>query len=236
MLHKTLLIVAFGVCASPALGATISVGDVTTNLAGDLFFDDARTGGGDQTINDVNGAGAPLAPVNIQRYFDFDGDGSILDMAGPGTVTVKGFGFATSAAALANDATEIDLTFIYLGADENPGTAADNVLLGTERVGYNHTGAGEYFVNFDTDLSAFIDGVGSRFRVVVQVVDNDPSLQESIRFKTRPNNELSFFGQKAGHSGASLSISGTFVAIPEPHAITLSSLAAFVIAAARRRA
>ena len=72
MLHKTLLIMAFVACASSALGATISVGDVTTNLAGDLFFDDARTGGGDQTINDVNGAGVPLAPVNIQRYFDFD--------------------------------------------------------------------------------------------------------------------------------------------------------------------
>ena len=235
MTRKLLFLLACVITAAPAAGATITAGDVTTSLAGDLFFDDARTGGGDQTINDVNGAGAPLPPANIQRYFDFDNDGSILDMAGPGTVTIQGFGFATSAAAAANDAVQIELTFIYLGADENPGTAADNVLLGSETVGYTHTGGGEYFVNFDTDISGFIDGVGSRFRVVVDVLDTNPNLQETIRFKTRPIAENSFNGQKLGHSGAALSISGTFVPIPEPGSAALTCLAAMAMAAYRRR-
>ena len=176
MIRCSLLLLTLSFSASAAFGATISAGDVTSNLDGDIFFDDARTGGGDATYGEgtVN---------NVQRFFDFDADGLITDPPGPGVVTIQSFGFATSGSAAANDATEIDLTFIYLGADENPGTVADNVVIGSERVGYNHTGGGEYFVDFDTDPSALIDGLGSRFRIVVEVVDNDPGIVENIRFK-----------------------------------------------------
>ena len=229
MNRSSLFCLLVAMSASPALGATIVTGDVTTSLAGDLFFDDARTGGGDATINEGTVS-------NTQRYFDFDSDGLITDPPGPGTVTIQGFGFATSGSTVANDASEIDLTFIYLGADENPGTTGDNVLIGTERVGYNHTGGGEYFVNFDNSPSAMIDGLGSRFRIVVEVVDNDPGLVESIRFKTRPNNEQSFFGQGAGHSGPVFSLSGTFQPeIPEPGTALLTAAVAIMSAGVRRR-
>ncbi|MEO1498789.1 MAG: hypothetical protein AAFV43_16715 [Planctomycetota bacterium] len=231
MKRFALLCLTVSGAVATADAATIATGDVTANLDGQLFYDDARTGGGDTTYNEgsVN---------NIQRYLDFDLDGLITDPPGvEGTVTIEGFGFATSAAAAANDATEIDLSFVYLGADENPGTPGDNVVIGTERVGYNHTGGGEYFVNFDTDLSAVIDGLGSRFRVVIEVVDNDPQVVESIRFKNRPTNEHSFFGQASNHSGPMLSISGTFVpTIPEPSSAAAAILiTAFGGVASRRR-
>lgn len=208
MIRTTCLLLLAAV-AAPSLGATISAGDVTSNLDGDLFFDNARTGGGDQTVQEGGAA-------NLNRFFDFDGNGIITAPGTPGTVTVQGFGFGTSGAAAANDATEVDITITYLGANENFG-GGDDVLIGTERVGYNHTGAGEYFVNFDTDPSALIDGLGSRFRVAIAPVDNDPGLQETIRFKTRPPNEQTF-----GHQGPATSLSGTFVpAIPEPNTLTL---------------
>lgn len=207
--------------ASATQAATISAGDVTSNLDGTVFFDDARTGGGDATIQEGN-------QQVVNRFLDFDGNGVITDPGLPGVVTIQTFGFATSAAAAANDATLVDLTFIYLGQDENFG-GGDDVTIGTEQVGYNHTGAGEYFVDLDTDPSALIDGLGSRFRVIIAPVDNDPGLQETIRFKTRPGNEQSF-----GHQGPTLSLSGTFVAIPEPSALVLCSAFA-VVGFARRR-
>ncbi|MEO0531083.1 MAG: hypothetical protein AAF266_11000 [Planctomycetota bacterium] len=197
--------------ASSSFGALITQGDVTSNLDGTVFFDDARTGGGDGTVQEGN-----TSVVN--RFFDFDGNGVITAPGVAGTVTIQTFGFATSAAAAANDATQVDLTFIYLGQNENFG-GGDDVVIGTERVEYGFSGAGEYFVDLDTDPSAMIDGLGSRFRIEVTPIDIDPGLQETIRFKTRPANEQSF-----GHQGSVLSVSGTFVAIPEP-----STAAAFAM-------
>lgn len=205
---------------SPA--ALIGPGDVTSSLDGDLFFDDARTGGGDQTINEGSLA-------NVQRFFDYDGNGLIAAPGVPGLVTIQGFGFATGAAAAANDATLIDLTFIYLGADENPNTP-DDVLIGTERVGYSFSGAGEYFVNLDSDPSALIDGLGSRFRIQIAPVDDNAGLIESIRFKTRPANEQAF-----GHQGPTLSLSGTYAAIPEPTAMLAFGVPAVALLLTRRR-
>lgn len=193
---------------APSSGALVTQGDVTSNLDGTVFFDDARTGGGDATVNEPNSQ-------VVNRFFDFDGNGVIAAPGVPGTLTIESFGFATSGAAAANDATELDLTFIYLGQDENFG-GGDDLTIGTERVGYNHTGAGEYFVDLDTDPSAMIDGLGSRFRITVTPIDNDGGLVESVRFKTRPGNEQSF-----GHQGPTMSLSGTFVAIPEPSTLVV---------------
>ena len=219
---RTLPMILLAAIAAPSYGALIVQGDVTSNLEGDLFFDNARTGGGDQTIQEGSAA-------NLNRFFDYDVDGMIT-APGPGTVTVQGFGFATSAAAAANDATLVDITITYLGANENFG-GGDDVLLGTERVGYSFSGAGEYYVNFDTDPSAMIDGLGSRFRVAITPVDNNPGLQETIRFKTRPPQEQTF-----GHQGPSTSLSGTFVAaIPEPNAMALFGVMGLLATALKRR-
>lgn len=206
--------------AAPAHAATILAGDVTSNLDGTVFFDNARTGGGDATTQEGSSS-------IVQRFFDFDGNGMIDAPGVPGVVTIQSFGFGTSAAAAANDATQVDLTFIYLGQDQNP-NSIDDVVIGTERVGYDHSGGGEYYVDFDTDLSAMIDGLGSRFRIIVTPIDVDGGLQESIRMKTRPASEQTF-----GHQGPSMSLSGTYTTIPEPTAVALGLLA-FAALATRR--
>lgn len=213
LIHLTSIAMAFAMTA-PSLGALIQAGDVTSNLDSTVFFDDARTGGGDNTVQEGN-------TLVVNRFLDFDGNGTIAAPGVAGTVTIESFGFGTSGAAAANDATQVDLTFIYLGQNENFG-GGDDVMIGTERVGYNHTGGGEYFVDLDTDPSAMIDGLGSRFRVLVTPIDIDGGLQESIRFKSRPVAEQSF-----GHGGPTLSLSGTFVAIPEPSAF--AALSAFAL-------
>lgn len=218
-----LFFLASCVCVTTdAAGATISAGDVTSNLDGTVFFDNARTGGGDATANEGG-------TITVQRFFDFDGNGTISAPGVPGVVTIESFGFATSGAAAANDATEVDLTFIYLGQDQNP-NSPDDVVIGTERVSYNHTGGGEYFVDLDTDPSALIDGLGSRFRIVVEPVDLDGGLVESIRMKTRPAGE-----QTLGHQGPTMSLSGSFVAIPEPATCVMAFLAGATAMAVRRR-
>lgn len=206
-----------------AFCATINLSDVTSNLDGTIFFDDARTGGGDLTTQEGSS-------VTVQRFFDFDGNGIIAAPGTPGVVSIQSFGFATSAAADANDATEVDVTFIYLGQDENPG-GVDDVLIGAERVNYAFNGAGEYVVDFDSDPSALIDGLGSRFRIVVTPIDVDSNLQETIRMKTRPANEQSF-----GHQGPTMSVSGTFTPlVPEPAGILLLAFTGCAMVAPRRR-
>ncbi len=192
-------------------GATISQGDVTSSLEGTIFFDDARTGGSDITKHDDQ------TPLTVQRYLDFDGDNLINDPPGvPGTLTIQGFGFAAGNNGTApndtNDAVELDLTFIYLGQDQNP-NSADDVVIGTERVSYNYVGPGEYFVNLDSDPSVSIDGLGSRIRIQIQVVDTDNGFRESLRIKQRPSDQQSFNGV---HNGAVLSVSGSFAPVPEP--------------------
>ncbi len=205
-----LLCLAVMLTVSSTQAATIAAGDVTSNLDGTIFFDDARTGGSDATINE-----GQVQVVN--RFLDYDGNGTIAAPGVGGVVEIDSFGFATSGATAANDASEVDITIIYLGANENLG-AGDDVVLGTQRVGYNHTGGGEYFVDFDTPFTASIDGLGSRYRIEIRTVDNDPVVNESIRFKSRPANEQSF-----GHQGATMSMSGSYTvaAIPEPSSLLL---------------
>ncbi len=129
--------VAMMLVAVPATAATITLGDVTTSLSGSLFLDDARTGGTDATTHDDGGGLSP------QRFFDLDGDGTLdppesLDAPGiAGTVTIQGFGFASSATADANDASQVEVSFVYLGADEAVG-GSDDVTIGSEIVNYNY--------------------------------------------------------------------------------------------------
>ena len=177
----------------PSFAADFQKGDVTSGLTGTLFFDDSVTGGGDDTTNQPN------ASASV-RFCDLDGDGSTLPPGASGVVTIQGFGFATSGTAGANDATSVNVSVSYLGADELFG-GGDDVLIGSETVGYTHDGAGEYYVNFETEMSALIDGIGSRFRIVVTPT-NDAGTG-SIRFKT---GALAF----EAFNGPKLSLSGTY--------------------------
>lgn len=195
MLLKMALVAVIGLSwSSLAAAQTIVNGDVTTNLNGTFFVDDAVTGGNDVTTNDNS------SPRNIgPRFWDLDGNGQLDDVGVPGTVTVEGFGFATSGTASANDATSVDLTFIYLGADQI--LSGDDVTLGTRTVGYNHTGAGEYFINFSSPISGAIDGLGQKFLLQLTVNDLDPNNQESIRFKAQSLMFETFSGPKLSVSG-----------------------------------
>ena len=178
--------------------ATIQFGDVTSGLTGTLYVDEAATGGGDFTLHDDGGTnGDGRASVGI-RPFDY---GNV-----PGTITITGFGFATSAATAANDATSINLEFYYLGADGEADIVddpePDDVLIGiVENITYAHVDAGEYYVNFgEESVSAQIDGANNLFRVWMKVNNVDAGLQESIRFKTTTG------------VGSKISVAGSFEA------------------------
>ncbi|TWT47845.1 hypothetical protein [Botrimarina hoheduenensis] len=189
-----------------AQAALISLGDPTTELEGSLFLNDATTGGGDTAII------TPPGSLNPARYFDLDGLPGAPGVGG--VVTIQGFGFATNASTTQNTATSVTITVTYLGADELVG-GTDDIEIGSESVLWNNgaddggwDGAGTYYVNFDTDPSAAIDGLGERFRITV-APDNG-----SIRFKVDTG-------------GVKFSMSGTFAAVPEP-----ASLLALIFGAA----
>ncbi|TWU22709.1 beta strand repeat-containing protein [Bythopirellula polymerisocia] len=177
---------------SPAQAETIVTGDVTTSLLGSFFVDDAATGGTDVTTTNPNSR--TIGP----RFWDLNSNGVIDDVGTAGMLTINGFGFASNASAANNTATSIDLEFVYLGQDQVVGF--DDVTLGTRTVGYTYSGAGQYFVNFDTPISSMIDGLGQTFNVIVSVNDS----LGNILFKSAALQFETFNGPK-------LSVSGSFV-------------------------
>ena len=197
MKSATTLILVLTISVS-AQAASIVKQDVTSNLLGTVFMDDAVTGGGDSTVHDNTNGGAG---TDFNRNFDLDGDGFIGAPGLSGTISIDDFGFATSGTASANDATSVTFTFTYLGADEVIG-GGDDLLLGSESVLYTHDGAGEYYVDFDTAITGTIDGLGDRFSINVSVDENDGGLQESIRFKSNPLAFETFNGAKFSASGS----------------------------------
>ena len=195
---------SFIIFASNARAASILQQDVSSSLLGDVFMDDAVTGGGDTTVHDNSNGGAG---TSFSRFFDLDGDSTIAAPGVAGTVSILDFGFATSGTASANDATSVTIGFTYLGLDEAVG-GGDDVFLGSESVFYTHGGAGEYYVAFDSPISGSIDGLGSRFSVNILPDDNNGSLQESIRFKNGPLAFETFNGAKLSASGSFIPTSG----------------------------
>ncbi|MDQ8190635.1 hypothetical protein [Roseibacillus persicicus] len=171
---------------SPA--AELIKGDATAGLGPDFFIDDAATGGSDVTVNEPDslGAGRQFSALEVGP------GGSLLE--------ITGFAFATSSSSGANDATELTINFSYLG-DDGVFNTADDVVLGGETVTYTHSGAGEYYVVFDTPITALVTGGAPWFRV--EVVPTNSEGAGSVRFKSGALAAETFQGPKLTVAGTS---------------------------------
>jgi arylsulfatase A-like enzyme len=135
--------------ACGARGADIVMGDVTSVLGPDFFFDDAATGGGDNNATtftrDISGYWTPGA-----------------------TVTLKGLGWASpsTGAPGGTAATTATVTFTDLGPDNAFGTT-DDVVVGSVTDDLVFTGtAGEFVWNFDADPTFSATGSSLRISIV----------------------------------------------------------------------
>jgi len=196
--------------------AAILQGDVTTNLSGSFFVDEAAVGGTDVTTTNAN------SPRNIgPRNWDLDSSG-VIDAGDlvAGTVTVTGLGFASNGSSVNNTATSINIEFIYLGADGALG-GGDDVSLGNETVTHAWSTAGEYYVTFDTPLSAAIDGSNNKFMTVLNTngTGNLVTKAAALQFED--------------FQGPKLSVAGSFAPVPEPSSMALLALGG--LACLRRR-
>ena len=177
-------------------------------LPGSLFLNQAAIGGGDTAFT--------TAGFTTTRFFDLNG-AAAAPMT-PGTLTLKGFGFATPGFGTTTPAATLQLTFVYLGANQAVGGGDDVVVGSTEAFTFSDgtignsvgwEGAGAYYVNFDTDPSAMIDGLGELFQIIMTPTGGNIRLKTST-FTTPATNQPV--------ANAKLSFSGTFSAIPEPSA------------------
>ncbi|MDQ8190634.1 sulfatase-like hydrolase/transferase [Roseibacillus persicicus] len=141
---KELFFVALAGSATLAGAADIVSGDVSAALGPDFFFDEASTGGSDNTVS------------------NFNRDLSGLWTAGA-SVTLTGMGWASSGSGTV--ATEATVTFTDLGPDETLGTA-DDVVVGSVADGLVFNGAGEYLWQFDSPVS-FV-ATGGSLRISIQ--------------------------------------------------------------------
>jgi arylsulfatase A-like enzyme len=139
-----------------AHAADIVLGDVTTVLGPNFFFDSASTGGGD----------------NNSTTFNRDVSGYWTSGA---TVTLKGLGWASPSGG--TTATSATATFTDLGPDGTFGTS-DDVIVGTVTDDLVFTGAaGEFVWDFDSDI--VFTTTGSSLRITITGNGN-------IRRKTTP--------------------------------------------------
>ena len=151
-----------------ARAATIATGNVTTVLGPTFFVDDAVIGGTDTTVTQPS-----VAAYN--RSFA----GQLSANQGPTGITLTGFGFASYASASGNTATNLTVSFTYLGADE--AVSGDDVFIGSAKGTYNFAGASEYVFAFDTPLTANLNITGVRF--LIQVAPTNGSGNGSVSFK-----------------------------------------------------
>lgn len=209
---------ALAVCgnAQASLVTRLLSTDTTPNsdvMDGDLFLDAASLGGGDIFAANYT--------LNTVRTLDLDGSVGAPNTSG--TITIKGFAFA-SANNITNPATSLTFSFKYLGLNgvDDGASGGDDVFIGaTEAVGFNDgignelgfEGTGRYYVNFDNPVSAMIDGANENFLVTIA-----PS-GGNIRFKTTSGTNL---------NDAKFSISGSFVSVPESSSFLALGLAAIV--------
>lgn len=215
---SSLFAMALVLSGHSAHGATISIGDLTTTLGTSYLLNEAATGGNDVTIND--------STANTNRTFT-----ALANGAGGSLITITGFAFGTSAQTAANDAGTFTVGFKYLGNDGNL-DGGDDVDFGSASGTYNHTGAGVYVFDFDTDLSMTIP-VGNTSGTTWQLSFTPSNVRggygdtsASIRFKTVTAGSL---------ATAKISVAGTSVAVvPEPSSALLGSIGLLVLIRRRR--
>ena len=123
--------------------ADIVASDVTALIGPDFFFDDASTGGSDNTTNNFN--------RDISGYW---GVGA--------SVSLKGLGWASSATG--TTATNATVTFTDLGPDNAFGTA-DDVVVGSVTDNLIFSGASEYAWSFDNAVTFTASGTGLRINI-----------------------------------------------------------------------
>lgn len=208
--HKTLLPCISGLAAFAGIAtshaATIVAGDVTSTLGPNFFLDAAATGGNDFAINQP---GTAL----FRRSF-----GTLNVGSGGTTITITGIGWASPNSATNNDATSATVAIRYLGADGIFG-GTDDVLIGTVTDNYTFGGASEYVWEFDTPMTAVIDGLNSFFRVEVSPINGAGN--GSFQMKTTSGTDA---------SAVKLSVAGTSVAVvPEPSAALLGAMGALAL-------
>lgn len=187
-INQTLLVSSLLVTTN--FGADLVLGDATLALGPDFFVDDAVVGGTDDTTNEpgVFAANRQFSALNDT------GDGSLM--------TITGFAFATSGTAGVNDATSLEITFRYLGPD-NVLNTADDVVIGSETVGYTHEGAGEYYVTLDNPISALVPTSVSQGRFRIEIAPRNDAANGSVRFKVGALALETFTGPKFSVAGTS---------------------------------
>jgi hypothetical protein len=215
---STLIAMALLLCGHSAHGATISIGNLTT-LGTSFLLNEAGTGGNDiTTITDTT--------ATSNRTFT-----ALSSGVGGSLVTITGFAFGAAGAANTNDAGTFTVGFDYLGNDGTLG-GGDDVGFGSVSGSYNHTGAGVYVFDFDSDLSMTIpvgNTSGTNWRLSFTPSDPRSGYGDgtaSIRFKAVTSGVL---------STAKISVAGTSLAVvPEPSAALLGFIGLFGLTRRRR--
>lgn len=156
----------------------VVVGDITSTLGPDFFFDTAAIGGGDFSSGDAF----------FNRDFGING----YDPAGT-QITITGIGWASPGNQVL--ATTATVTITHLGADNTVG-GGDDVLVGSVTDAIPNDGiAGERVWQFATPMVATISGTGSRFLIRIQGDD-------TIRYKTTDTNATAAADVKLSVSGS----------------------------------
>ncbi len=184
--------------------------------ASGLLFDEARAGGGD-TAAQVN-----FTPSRFLSSVAGTNDNWAAGLATgtPGTIEFTGLGFALRGGTTA---TEASATIIYLGADGAVG-GGDDETVGMVTDNLNFAATSEYAWSFSNPLQFQWDGMNNRFRFELSGTNGN------LRFKQRPVNE-----SPSGQGGLTLSVGGSFTAIPEPSSMLVLGIAALPIALRRKK-
>lgn len=170
----------------PLGAAIIQTGNVTTVLGPTFFVDDAANGGADTDY----WAGGSF--TNVRTF-----GGLLSTNQGPTRVTFTGFGFAAHTSATNNNATNVNVSFVYYGADGTNG-GGDDVPIGTTSGTYTFTAGGEYVFSFDTPLSADLSVTDTKFGVVINPVDGRMKLKTGpISYQTNSGPRFSVAGVAA---------------------------------------
>ena len=195
--------------AATIAGVGTSLG---ASLGTNFFFNTAALGGGDFTVNQPNSA-------TFLRNF-----GTLNVGAGGSTINISGIAWASFNNAAANDATSATVGITYLGANGSVG-GGDDLLIGNVTDNFTFAGAANVYAwNFDTSLSATIDGLNNVFLIVV--TPNNGSSAGSLSFKG---------ATIANADNVKLSVAGTSVAVvPEPSTTLLGGFSLLCLLRRRR--